>query len=95
MAADPVDRLLRVGTVALHAEVVLAVVGEVALRVGAEARRAGTFGQRSRVRHSQRDGADGVLNDIQVLEAGGGRLLGREAEARGDIGASAVDCLVS
>lgn len=93
MGSNPVDGLLGVVAVSLDAKVVLAVVGEVALGVGAEARRAGSLGHICRVRHGQGHGADGVLDNVKTLEAGGGRVLRGEAQTRGGIRARAVDCL--
>lgn len=88
---NPVDNLARVVTVALNAEVGLAVVGEVALGVGAEAGGAGAFGQLGRVRPGEADGGDRVLNNVETLEAGRGLVLRGEAQPRAFIGTSAVD----
>lgn len=72
VAVNPVDHPLRVVAVALDAKVVLAIVGEVVLRVGAKAGGAGTLGHSARVRTGQTDGRDRAVDNIQALEAGGG-----------------------
>lgn len=92
MSPNPVNGLLRVVAVALDAKVVLAVVREVALGVGTEARRAGSLGHIRRVRQGQGHGADGVLDNVETLEACGGRVRRGEAQTRSGIGTGAVDC---
>lgn len=72
MAVNPVDHPLRVVAVALNAKVVLAVVGEVVLCVGAKPGGAGTLGHSARVRTGQTDGCDRAVDNIQALEASGG-----------------------
>lgn len=91
VGSNPVDGLLGVVTVALDPKVVLAVVSQVALGVGAEAGSAGTLGHVGRVRPGQGHGADGVLDNVETLEASGGRALRGEAQSRGGIGTRTVD----
>lgn len=95
MAVNPVDGALRVVAVALDAEVVLAVVGEVAVLVGTEAVEAGTLGGSARVRKGQSDRGDLAVDDVQGLEAGGGLVLGGEADAGGLVGATDYVLLVT
>lgn len=92
MAVNPVDGTLRVVAVALDAEVVFALVGEVAILVGAEAVEAGTLGGSARVRKGQTDGGDLAVNNVQGLEASGGLVLRGEADAGGGVGAA--DCVL-
>lgn len=95
VAINPVDGTLRVVAVALDAEVVLALVGEVAVLVDAEAVEAGTLGGSARVRKGQTDGGDLAVDDVQGLEASGGLVRGGEADAGGFVGATDYVLLVT
>jgi len=92
VAINPVDNTLWVVAVALNSEVVLAVVGEVAVLVDAKAVKAGTLGGSARVRKGQTDGGDLAVNNVQGLEASGGLVLRGEADAGGGVGAA--DCVL-
>lgn len=85
---NPVDDTLRVVAVALNTEVALAVVGEVAVLVDAEAVGAGTLGGSARVRKGQTDRSNLAVDNVQGLEASGGLVLGGEADAGGGVGAA-------
>ena len=61
----------------------LAVEGKLVLLVDSEASHAGALGSGTGVRHGEGDGLVGVLDDIQVLPAGGSLAL----SGVGDLGA--------
>lgn len=92
VAAIPVDLLDGVVAVAVDGEPRLAVVGQVAVIVDAEAIHVAAVGHGGRVGDGHAHGQDSVLDDIQVLERSGNGVLGEEGD--GAIRARA-DCTAS
>jgi hypothetical protein len=86
----PVDGLLGVVAIAFNGEVVLVRMGEVALLVDAKVQHAGALGQSARVGPGQPDGENSLLDDVEVLEAGGSGGLGGEGDSASVRGR--VDC---
>lgn len=76
--AVPEQLLDFVFAVAILGEVGVAVVGEVSLVINAEVVGAGAFGGGTGVGDGQRNGLHFVGEDVEVLEAGWGGVLGGE-----------------
>jgi hypothetical protein len=66
-------------------------MGEVALLVDAKVQHARALRQSARVGPGQPDGENGLLDDVEVLETGGGGGLGGEGDSASVRGR--VDCL--
>ena len=83
VATVPVDGLDGVVTVALDGEVSVTAVGEEALVVNVEADSGGALGDGTGVRTGETDGSRVLLDDVHVLPAGRGRVLGSEGDGAG------------
>lgn len=83
MATVPVDGLDGVVAVALNGEVSVTTVGEETLLVNAEVDGAGALGDSSGVRTSETDGSGILLDNIQILPAGRGLVLGSVRDGAG------------
>lgn len=90
--AVPEDLLGLALAIPVDGEPVAAALGQVAFLVDAEAGGVGVLGGGAGVGDGQADGRDGVLDDVQVLPAGGGLVLGGEGD--GAALALAADCVV-
>lgn len=90
--AVPEDLLGLALAIAVNGEPVTAALGQVALLVDAEAGGVGVLGGGAGVGDGQADGRNRVLDDVQVLPAGGGLVLGGEGD--GAAFALTADCAV-
>jgi hypothetical protein len=83
VATVPVDGLDGVVTVSLNGEVGVVAMGEVAVIVDTEVQGAGTLGNGTGVRKGEADGEGVLLDDVQILPAGRGLVLGSVGDSAG------------